>query len=127
MLRKFSLRILFAAASLSTCAYSMESHFLQYGVTIEFNLPSNEPQVLVNYMFWPIEANCIMSTEDESNDFLIVALAKKGKINDIPLSAGESLRVTVHPNDNVKINADSGAKVEITNFGQHTVKATCTA
>ncbi len=125
MLRKFGLGLLCIAASLSTSAYSMESHLLQRGVTIEYELPSNDPQIFLNYLFWPIEANCKIATEDEGDEFLVVALAKKGKVNDVGLSAGESLRVTVHPGENLKISAESGAKVEITNLGPHTVKATC--
>jgi hypothetical protein len=127
MLRKFGLCLLCFAASLSTSAYSTESHLLQRGVTIEYELPSNDPQIFLNYLFWPVEANCKIDSQDEGDEFLVVALAKKGKVNDIGLSAGESLRITVHPGENLKINADSGAKVEITNLGPHTVKATCTA
>ncbi|CAM3064290.1 Uncharacterised protein [Legionella steigerwaltii] len=127
MLRKFGLGLLCVAASLSTSAYSMETHLLRQGVTIEYELPSNDPQLFLNYLFWPVEANCKIVTEDVSDEFLVMALAKKGKINDISLSAGESLRITVHPGENLKISAESGAKVEITNFGQHTVKAICTA
>ncbi|QMT60973.1 MULTISPECIES: hypothetical protein [unclassified Legionella] len=127
MLRKFGLGLLCIAASLSTSAYSTQSHLLQRGVTIEYDLPSNDPQIFLNYLFWPVEANCKITTEDEGDELLVVALAKKGKVNDINLSAGESLRITVHPNENLKLSAESGAKVEITNFGTHTVKATCTA
>ncbi|MBN9225827.1 MULTISPECIES: hypothetical protein [Legionella] len=127
MLRKLGLGLLCVAASLSTNAYSTESHLLQRGVTIEYELPSNDPQIFLNYLFWPVEANCKIATEDESDEFVVTALAKKGKVNDVSLSAGDSLRITVHPGENLKISAESGAKVEITNFGQHTVKAICTA
>ncbi|WP_341273450.1 hypothetical protein [Legionella wadsworthii] len=100
---------------------------LQRGVLIEYELPSNDPQLFLNYLFWSVEANCKIDTVDDGNELYIVAIAKKGKINDIDLSAGESLRITVHSGENLKITAESGAKVEITNLGQHTVKATCTA
>src|ERR1044072_3243598 len=93
MLRKFSLGMFYLAISLSTCAYSVGQNFLQKGVTIEYDLPSNDPQVFINYMFWAIEANCKIATEDDSDVFLITALAKKGKINDIPLSMGERMSV----------------------------------
>lgn len=127
MLRKIGTCLVCVAASLSTSAYALENHSLQQGITIEYQLPSNEPQVFINYMFWPVEANCKITTEDESDEFLVVGLAKKGKINDIQITAGQSLRIHVHHGENLKLNAESGAKVEITNFGDHTVKATCTA
>lgn len=127
MLRKICLGFMCMAAAVSTSSYSMENNSFQaQGVTMEFELPPNQPQVFTNYMFWIIEANCKMSTEDESNPLNAVALAKKGKINDVILSAGQSLQVTIHAGENLKLSADSGAKVEITNLGQHMVKASCT-
>ncbi|EHL32846.1 hypothetical protein [Legionella drancourtii] len=126
MLRKISFGLLCIAASLSTSSYALENNImLQQGVTIEYELPPNQPQIFSNYMFWTIEANCKMITEDENDDLHVVALARKGKVNDVPLSTGQSLQITIHPNENLKISADSGAKVQITNLGQHMVKASC--
>lgn len=127
MLRKFGLGLIGIAASLSTAAYCSVSHIMKQGVTIEYELPSAIPQIFINPMFWAVEANCKIASEDESNEFLVVGLAKKGKINGIELYAGQSVRISVHPGENLKLSAESGAKVEITNFGQHTVRATCTA
>lgn len=126
MLRKLGFGILCIVSSLNTNTYAMESHILQQGVTLEYELPRNVPQEFVNYMFWSVEANCKIHTEDESNDLLVAALAKKGKVNDFPLSAGDSMQISVQPNQMLKLSADSGARVRITNLGQHTVKATCT-
>lgn len=105
----------------------MVNHTIQPGVTIEYELPPNEPQVFINYMFWEIVANCKITTVDENDELLAEALAKKGKVNNIEVSKDNSLRLSVHPGDNLQLSAESGAKVKITNFGQHTVKATCTA
>ena len=127
MLRKIGFTLLCAAASLSTNSYSMMNHTLQAGVTLEYELPPNDPQTFINYMYWEITANCKITTEDESNELLAEALAKNGKINDVALSKGETMRVLVHQGENLKLSAESGAKVRITNLGQHTVKATCIA
>ncbi len=129
MLRKISATVLLVAASLSTNTYSMENHnpIQIQGITVEYQLAPNQPQVFTNYMFWAVEANCKILTSDESNSLRVVALAKKGKVNDVPMSSGQTLYVTVHQNENLKVAADSGAKVEITNLGEHTVVATCTA
>lgn len=126
MLHKIGLGLFCIAASLSTSVYSTENHLLQKGLSVEYELPSNDPQVFINYMFWAIEANCKIHSEDESNEFLVEALSRKGKINGVPILKGESVRINVHPGENLKLNADSGAKVQLTNFGKHTVKATCT-
>lgn len=130
MLKKIGLCLLgtlSSAAFMNTAAFSMTTHTLQPGMTMEYQLPPNDPQVFVNYMFWAIEAHCKIASEDESNDLLAEALLKKGKVNNIELTQGQSLQLTVYPNEILKLNADSGAKVKITNFGAHIVKATCTS
>lgn len=128
MLRKIGIGLLCAAASLSTAVTNATTtHALQKGMTVEYELLPNEPQIFINYLFWAVEANCIMASEDDSNDLLAEALARKGAVNGVVLTAGESMRVTVHAGENLKLRAESGAKVQITNFGQHSVKALCTA
>lgn len=127
MLRKIGFTLLCAAASLSTSAYSIPIHSLIPGVTLEYELPSNQPQVFVNYMFWTIEANCKMETQDQSDELFVEALSKKGKVNDIVLAEGQSMKVTIQNGQNLKINADSGARVRITNLGTGLVKAICSS
>lgn len=127
MLRKIGLTLLCAAATLSANSYAMINHSLQAGVTVEYEFEPNEPQIFTNYMFWPIEAVCIITSEDESGDLFVEAITKKGKINDITLTAGESLHVAVHNGDQLKLFAESGSRVKITSFSQHKLKTTCTA
>lgn len=127
MLRKLGLTLLCAAATLSTPTYAMTTLPLQAGMTIEYIYPANEPQILVNYMFWTVEGNCKIITEDNSNVLFAEVLAKKGKINGVELRAGETMSVPVRHGDTLKLSADSGAKVKITNFGPHDVKAICSA
>jgi len=74
-----------------------------------------------------VEAKCRISTKDDSNLLHAVALAKKGKLNDIPWSKGDELDLIVHNDENIKIYALPGAQVEITNKGEHTLKAICTS
>jgi hypothetical protein len=128
MLRKISLGLLCLAASINTSSYAIENNPIQsQSITMEYELVPNKPELFTNYMFWSIEARCKIISEDESDALNVTALAKKGKINDVPLSAGQSIQITVHHNETLKLGADSGAKVEITNLGTHTVKASCTA
>lgn len=127
MLKKIGFILLCSAAALAPQANASMNHSLQAGITIEYDLPPHDAQLFTNYMFWIVEANCKMTTEDESNELLVQAVSKKGKINDIPLSKGESIRLTIHNGDVLKLSADPGAKVEITNEGEHNVKAICTS
>ena len=125
MLRKIGFTLLCASALISTSVFALSTHLIQPALTLEFQLPPNDPQVFYNFTFSFIEANCRIASEDESNILFIEAMAKKGKVNDIPLSEGESISVRVQSGDIVKLGADSGAKVQITNIGQHNAKAIC--
>ncbi|CEG56381.1 hypothetical protein [Legionella fallonii] len=127
MLRKIGFTLLCAAASISAPCYSMATHALRPGVTLEYDLPPHQPQLFVNYMFWSVEANCKIAMEDEAVDLFAEALAKKGKINDIPILAGDTRLLHVLAGDTLKLAADSGAKVQITNQSDRMVHATCTS
>ncbi|KTD82861.1 hypothetical protein [Legionella waltersii] len=127
MLRKIGFTLLFAAASISTSTYSLPTHNLVPGVTLEYEFQPNQPQVFVNYLYWEVSAECKIYSEDSSNEMFTEALLKRGKVNGIPLSKGETLKVTVHNGDILKISAEAGAKVQITNIGAHTLKAICVA
>ncbi|USQ13353.1 hypothetical protein J2N86_11760 [Legionella lytica] len=127
MLRKIGFGLLCMAASLNTHAYSLENNEIQArAITVEYEFLPNQPLVLANYMFWTINANCIITTENSSAPLNVIALAKKGKINDIPVTAGDSMQVPVFNGETLRLSADSGARVEITNLGELTVKASCT-
>lgn len=126
MLKKIGLSLLLAAATVSAESYAITSNIPQAaGSTVIYELRPNQPQEIANYMFWPIEANCQIASEDEGDVLYAVALAKSGKLNEIPWTKGDSLSVTVHNGENLKIYAERGAKVSITNQGLHTVIATC--
>lgn len=126
MFRKLGLPVLCIAATLTTHAFAATHNYaLQVGATLEYVLPPNEPQIFSNYMFWTVDADCKITSPDEGNILYAVALAKKGKLNDIPWTKGDSLRVTVHNGEILKISAEAGAQVSITNEGASTVIATC--
>lgn len=126
-MRIFLLTAIGLSTAVITSAYAMPTNTLQTNMTVEYELNPNEPQAFVNYLFWPIEANCKIASEDESNELLAEAKLKKGKVNGVELTAGNSLRICVRPGEVVKLNAESGAKVIITNFGEHALRATCSA
>lgn len=124
MLRKIGLGLLCAGALFNTAA-SAATHALTQGVSVEYVLPSNEPQVFANSFFWKISATCSVTSEDESTQLLVEGLSKKGSINDLPLQSGDSVVITVHNGDKFNLSADSGAKVSLTNLGEHSLSASC--
>lgn len=99
---------------------------LMPGIALEFNLEPNKRQEFTNFTFQPVNAVCQMTTEDENgNDIFVELLRKKGKINDYPLSAGDNLIVRIRNKDALKITADSGGRVAITNQSLSMLKASC--
>ncbi len=126
MLRKIGFTLLCAVASISTSAYAINNtHSLQPGLTLEYELPPNDPQFFVNFMFWAVEAKCTMTTVDPSNELYAEVVVKKAALNDQVLTTGQSIRLTVSDGQILKIGAESGTKVKIVNLGNSLVKATC--
>jgi Trk K+ transport system NAD-binding subunit len=119
MLRKIGLSLLCITASLTANVYAMQ------GMSMTFSFIRNKPQPITNYSYGTKAADCIINTEDESDELLVRAIAKKGTINGVELSTGNSLVLTVYAGEIMKLVGESGAKIEITNYGQNTVKATC--
>jgi hypothetical protein len=110
---------------LSAPTYANNEHILQVTPSIDYNLPANEPQVFSNVFRWTINAECTMIKSDETSAILFKVLRKKGSINDITLSRGESLRLNIQPKEKFNISAIPGAAVELTNEGETTITAHC--
>lgn len=125
MLRNLGIGLFLVAATLSAPSYSMATHTLQTGITLDYDLPANDPQVFSNYMFWTVEATCTVSSSDNNIILFAKVLAKKGKINDVEVATGNTIQMAMHSGESFKLSADSGAKVEITNLGTQNVHATC--
>lgn len=126
MLRKICCGLLCAITLFSTNTFCLENNLIRTMVSGEYEFQPNQSQIFVNYLFWSVEINCQIVNQGENVEFQVVALAKKGKVNERPLSAGESYPFTVSPGENLKINADAGAKFEIINLSPLTVKVNCT-
>jgi hypothetical protein len=112
---------------LATPALATNQHQLQITPSVDYELPSEEPQVFSNIFRWTINAECTVLQSDESSSLLFKVLRKTGTINDITLSRGESLRIDVHPDEIFQIAAVSGAAVELTNEGETTLITHCSA
>lgn len=96
-------------------------------VRIEYELPPNQPMLFANFWFTKITAVCVTQTKDDDDSAAIYAelIVKKGQINGIDLSQGETLSMMVRDEERLIISADSGAKVRITNLSESSVKAYC--
>lgn len=127
MLRKIGLTLLCAGALLSQNTFSATEHTFGLASAYEFILPPNVPQVFSNIFFWSVDAKCNIISESESNLFSFTVLRKSGSLNNISLSQGDAMVLVVHPGDQLHITAASGGRVELTNHGDSTIKATCSS
>ncbi|KTD25462.1 Uncharacterised protein [Legionella lansingensis] len=127
MLRKLGYSLFCAGTLFSSNALAINYHQLAIGMTVNYELPPNEPQEFINSWFWTITSTCIVHTKDNSDNIFIEVLKKSGKVNDIPLKQGDSLYMPVHNGDTFIIIADSGSKVRLTNQGFSILSASCSS
>jgi hypothetical protein len=120
-------KILFVLIALFACTslYALE-HRLVPGAYMEFVLAPNQRQEYPNFAFQTIHARCRISTEDkQGNDIFVEIVRKSGKINDVPVTAGDNLMIHVFNNEVLLITAEPGGKVALTNKGLHEIRAAC--
>lgn len=125
MLRKIGFTLLCAAGMLSTPAFSTTNVILTPGLSLEYELKPNNPITLANILYWTIKANCTINSHDLQTPLSVTMLRKTGSVNDITLTTNQLLELVVHSGENLKITAESGAKVELVNHGENLVTATC--
>ncbi len=115
--------LVYSAALLSTTAWATTYNLS--AIERNFELPANVAQTFFNPVIWKITAKCEILTEDSSNIIDVVGVQKSGSVNGFPVSEGTRFPITVHPFEMLTIVAEAGAKVQLTNYGPHTVKARC--
>ncbi|MCH9763529.1 MAG: hypothetical protein K0U24_04770 [Gammaproteobacteria bacterium] len=113
-------------AFLSAPTQANNEHMLQLTPSVDYDLPANEPQAFTNVFRWTINAECTIIKSDAKSAILFKVLRKEGRINDITLSRGESLRFNIQPKETFNISAIPGAAVELTNEGETTITVHCT-
>jgi hypothetical protein len=116
------------ALIVSTTLSYAQPHNLMPGTSMEFNLAPGTREEFTNFSFYTVNAKCNITSEDkDGDDFFVEVLRKKGIVDGLPLSAGDNVIIHVHDQEILKISAESGGKVALTNLGEHPVKAMCTA
>ena len=127
IMRKIRIALLCVSNLLASNAFSSTEHLFSQGRAIEYELPSNDPQIFSNIFFWKIQATCTIISDNAGSPITAKMLRKTGAINDMPLATGDSIALVVQPGDKLYITADSGAKVEMVNLGEKKIIASCAA
>ncbi|ETO93531.1 hypothetical protein [Legionella oakridgensis] len=127
MIRKMSTMMLcMAMLFMVNTSFATTVHPLVQGVSVDYDLPPQNPQIFSNVFFWTVKASCTIITEMPESAIVIKALSKTGSVNDMHLSAGQTVSIAVRNGDKFTISAASGAKVELTNQGEKNIVARCT-
>ena len=126
-MRKISLLCVIIMSILTTHAFSSNHQIVQQGLTMEYELPPTEPLVFSNIFFWEIKAVCTVISEVPNNTLAVKMLRKTGSVNSQELTSGDLISLTVQPGDKLYIVASSGSQVELTNMGNDTIRASCSA
>jgi hypothetical protein len=124
MLRKIGFSLLFAGVLFSTNSMAI-NHELAPGVSIEYELATNKPELFINYTIFTIKAVCTIVTPDESDLLHVKGVSRSGEINGQVINANDELDLIVKNGDLLYLTAKSAAKVEMTNRGEHTIRALC--
>ena len=124
-MRKIGLGLLCGCSLVSSTAFSTTNHIFSQGMAVEYELPVNDPQVFSNIFFWTLKATCTILSENNENPISVKMLRKTGSVNDTLLTTGDSMGLVVQAGDKLNITAVSGAKVELVNLGQKSIKASC--
>jgi|GEM_PF-2019770 len=98
----------------------------QYG-PYNYILPVNDPQVIPNISVWTVHAECTIISDTDNNIISVKALYKKGSVNSVQLKRGDTLVVTADAGEVLYLEAESGARVELTNEGNENITARCYA
>lgn len=127
MTRNIGAVLLGLGCLLATHAFSARQHTFQPGLAVDYELPINDPQVFSNVFMWTVKASCTIKSTEASNIVSFKVLRKTGSINNMNLSAGDAMTLTLQPREIIYITALPGAKVELLNEGATTIVASCTS
>ena len=124
MLQKFKMGLMCLGLFFSANCLAI-NYNLMPGIHLSYEIPPNKPLEFTNVWFWTITATCKATTEDDIDKVLVEALSKTGKIDGKVIAEGESVLLDIHSGDNIELAADSGAKVRLTNQGEHALRINC--
>lgn len=119
--------LLFVCNFFATTAFAGTTHVLSQGIGLDYELPPQNPQVMVNFLFAPIKATCTIVSDSLENPLEITMLKKSGVLNGSKLKQGESVEFLVQNGDVFVFTIESGAKVQLLNKGEEKIRANCSA
>lgn len=95
--------------------------------SMHFILASKSTKKVENTTLWTITASCSIQSKADKNEVVVSMLKNKGSVNGKSLNPGHKTAIMMHAHNNLTVVAEPGATVNVTNEGQNTIEATCSA
>ena len=127
MIQKISVILFCAFYLLPGTVLAANHEVFAPGLTLEYELPVNVPQVFSNVFLWTVKGNCTIISDTEDNPIQVRAKRGTGAINNTDIQEGDTLLFNVKNGENLFLLANSGSQVELTNQGEKTIKARCSS
>lgn len=112
----------FAKAHSNAVPYEL---FFQGFAPMDFPLPPNEPQPFTNPLLWKFVGYCIVISDVEKNPITFTIIKKKGSINNVEFTEGQSFDVVANAGERFDLIADGRARVEVVNHGSKAISIKC--
>lgn len=94
-------------------------------VGLEFVFFPSIPTRIENPLYRTMDAKCSIESQGDQNELVGVMKIKTASINSVHLNTGENVTISVKNGDIMRIVADFGSRIEMTNKGEGVVRAVC--
>ncbi len=118
--------LLVVSSALAQNSAIAATYQFQSGPPVEYSLPPHTPQEFSNVFMWKVKASCKIITKETQVPIAFKVLRKKGAVDGINMSVGDSITLVFYPDQKVEITAESGGVVQLENLGEKTISASCT-
>jgi len=125
MIKNIATTAICALSLLCSIGYATQINTLQAGMNLNYELQPNEPQIFTNFLFWKLTGHCTVTNDIDPTPLYFTVLSKKGSINGVDFSVGQSLEFTAHSGEKFDLSADANAKVELVNHGSEIIIMNC--
>ena len=125
MIRALNILALFTISFFCATGYTSNVHNFASAVTIEVELPPNEPQIIRNFLLWKIKGVCEVMSDAALNPLSFKMKKNKGSLNNVEFTEGDSLYITAENGQKFELVAEPKASVEVINHGEVMVKVRC--
>lgn len=92
---------------------------------LNYSLQPNSPEPFYNIQMSPVHIDCQYKTREPSVSVEVVVLKRGGELDDRVIKEGDAFTVMVENGSKMKIMAQAGAQVQLTNKGNFPIDATC--